>query len=216
MVEGDALGGRKPEMVMFDWDPNKIPADYLQAVGLVAMAAASTEAALQEFIGSLLQIDNIESLALTTHMNAPLRDHIARSLIELNAVSADVVDDVDDLLDAIEDAWSRRNAIVHNQLIINQKSGEVVSHRLKARGSLQLELRPISVEEIKEDARVINMVGLDLISFMSLHGLQPRERKVPLREPLNRSKKARAERRAEAAAKRIPPGASKCHGGEEG
>jgi hypothetical protein len=88
-----------------------------------------------------------------------------------------------------------RNVIVHNALIRHPETGEVLSHRLKARGSLQLELRPVSVEEIEQDASLIYEVGMALMSFMMDYGLGPRFRKHPPREPLDRSKKARAKRR---------------------
>jgi len=206
MSNGDTPKEEKRELIVYDFDPNNIPPEYLQAVGLVAMTSASTESATAEFIGALIGADNIETLALTTHMNAPLKDHVARSLIELNAVSAEILDQVDDLLDNIDDATARRNVIIHNQLIMHPKTGEVLSHRLKARGSLQLELRPISVEEIKEDARLIYEAALALINFMGIFRIEPRERRAPLREPLNRSKKARAERRDLGGRKAAPAG----------
>jgi hypothetical protein len=124
--------------VIYDFDPNNIPPDYLQAVGLVAMCSADAESSMQDFISCLINIDSVEGLALTTHMPQPLKDHVARALIELNAVSIEILDQVDDLLDAVEEAMARRNVIVHNQLIRHPDTGQVLSHRLKARGSLQL------------------------------------------------------------------------------
>lgn len=183
------------EPVIYDFDPRNLPPEYLQAVGLVAMASAQTESVMQDFIGVLLGIDNIETLALTTHMAAPLKDHIARALIELNGSTYAAVDDVDDLLDAIDQTLGKRNAIVHNSLIMHPHTGEILSHRLKARGALQLELRPISVKEIKEDAALIYEAGETLMKFMILHGLAPASRTKVIREPLDRSKKARAKRR---------------------
>jgi hypothetical protein len=190
------------ELTIYDFDPNNVPPEYLQAVGLVAMASASTESAMSDVIGGLCGLDNIEALALSTHMSVPLKDHVARALIELNAGSIEILDQVDDLLDDVTDAMDRRNAIIHNELITDPKTGQILSHRLKARGSVQLELRPISVEEIKEDARLIYEAGLNLIAFMGMLGIHPRERKIPLREPVKRSQKARAERRDLARRKR--------------
>jgi hypothetical protein len=184
------------EMVIYDFDPNNLPPEYLRAVGLVAMASAQTESVVGDFIGCLLGIDNIETLALTTHMAGPLKDHVARALIEMKTNSSNVVDDVDDLLDAIDEAMKRRNVVVHNPLIIHPKTKEVLSHRLKARGSLRLELRPISVKEIEEDARLIHEVGMALVGFMMDRGLEPITRTKPLMEYLDRGKKAREVRRA--------------------
>jgi hypothetical protein len=195
MTNSNTPNGGGGPAVIYDFDPNNLPPDYLQAIGLVAMAAAQTESLIGDFIGTLLGIDGIETLALTTHMNGPLKDHVVRALAELNAVSIEIIDQIDDLMDAIGDAMSRRNIIVHNPLIIHPDTGEILSHRLKARGSLQLELRPISVEEIKQDAGLIYEVGMDLVAFMMFYNLAPKNRPLPPRMPFDRSKKARAKRR---------------------
>jgi len=180
--------------VVFDFDPNNLPPEYLRAVGLVAMASAQTESIMQDLIGGLLGIDNIESLALAAHMPAPLKDHVARALIEMNATASVYVDLLDELLDAVNEALAKRNVIVHNPLLRHPETGEIFSHRLKARGSLQLELRPIKVEEMEQDAALIYEAGLALIQFMGAFGVASSIRTRPLWEPLDRSKKARAKR----------------------
>lgn len=113
--------------VVFDFDPRKLPPEYLQAVGLVAMASAQTETIVGDLIGALGGCDDIETLALVAHMAGPLKDHVARALIELNAVTAAVVDDVDDLLDDIGAALAKRNTLVHSPLIRNPDTGEILS-----------------------------------------------------------------------------------------
>lgn len=197
---GGDHGEPKPQII-YDFDPFHLPPEYLQAIGLVVAASAQTEAIMRDLIGSLLNIDNIEAIALCTHMAAPLKDHVARTLIELNAPGASEVDEVDDLLDAVNDALAARNTIVHNSFLIHPDNGQVMSWREKARGSLQTELVPVSAKEIEQDAALINKVGLDIVTFMMMNGLAPRFRKAPLREPLGRKKKARAERRERFGAK---------------
>ena len=184
------------ELVVYDFDPRNLSPEYLQAIGLVVAASAQTESVMQNFIGVLLGIDDMDTLAVTTYMGAPLKDQVARTLTELKAPHVEAVDEIDDLLDAIKDAWEKRNVIVHNALVIHPETREILSHRLKARGSLQLELKPIAVEEIQAAATQIYEVGMDLMRFMMASGLGPNFRTQPLREPLNRGKKARAERRA--------------------
>lgn len=196
MPDPDSTAADPPKpMLIYDYNPYSLPADYLQAIGLVVAASAQTESILQDFIGVLLGIDNIETLALTTHMAAPLKDHVIRALIELNASKASIVDEVDDLLDRVGDAMAKRNTIVHNSFAIHPDTGAIESHRLKARGSLQLDLVPVTVEELQEHAALIYEAGLDLIAFMTKCGLAPNNRTRPIHEPLNRGKKARAERR---------------------
>lgn len=160
----------------------------------MALCAAQTESIMQSFIGALLQIDNIEAIALTAHMSAPLKDHVARALIELNGVSVGVVDTVDELLDAISTAAEKRNVVIHNSIVRHPETGELFSYRESARGSLQVSLKPVRVEEIEQDATAIYEAGMDLARFMIVHGLTPTDRTRPVRAPLNRRKKARQER----------------------
>ncbi len=128
-------------------------------------------------------------------MSIPLKDEIIRTLAELDAPNILELDKIDDLMDAVRDALNKRNVIVHNAFVIHPDTGEVLSHRLKARGSLQLELKPITTQQIREDAALIYEVGMDVMRFMISRGLSPTYRTTPLREPVNRSKKARAKRR---------------------
>lgn len=183
------------EFPVYDFDPFNLPPEYLRAVGLVAMASAQTESTVSDLIGGLLGADLAETPALTTHMAMPLKDHAVRALAELNAPTAEIVDEIDELMNAINGAMTRRNAIIHNALVVHPDTGEVLSHRLKARGSLQLVLVPISAKEIEEDARLINKAGLDLVDLLARYNLWPKSRAAPLREPLDRTKAARAKRR---------------------
>jgi len=180
--------------VIYDFDPNNMPPDLLQAIGLMAMCAAQTESVVQNFIGGVLGIDSLETLALTAHMAAPLKDQAARALIELNGLSPGTVDVVDELLDAIKEAAGKRNVVVHNSLAMNPETGEVFSYRQSARGSLQVSLQPVSVEEIKKDAAALYDAGIHLLQFMLAYDLMPLNRTRSRLPPMDRGKKARASR----------------------
>lgn len=181
-------------MIIYDFDPNNMPPDLLQAIGLMAMCSAQTEGVMQNFIGAVLQIDNLEAIALTAHMSAPLKDQVARALIELNGLSEGTVDTVDELLDAISEAAAKRNVVVHNSLARHPETGEVFSYRQVARGSLQVSLQAVSVDEIKKDAAAIYDAGVELLRFMIAYDLVPIDRSRSRLAPMNRRKKARAER----------------------
>lgn len=188
-----------PTITIYDFDPHNLPHEYLQAIGLLVAASSQTESCLQDLIGVLLGIDNIEVIALTSRMTMPLKDHVIRALIELNAGYANIIDDLDDLLDQINAAFAKRNTLVHNAFAIHPKTGEILSTRIKVEGSLQAELKPVSIKEIQEDAATIYELGLNIIRFMQRCGLEPIDRTRPLHLPLNRKKRARAERRDVAA-----------------
>jgi hypothetical protein len=189
------VGMTKNPEIIYDFDPHNLPPELLRAIGLVVAASAQTESIVQQFIGCLLGIDQAETIALTAHIPHPLKDHIARALIELNAANAAVVDDVDDLLDAIKAAFEKRNVVVHNSLARNPETGEVLSLRESAHGSLQVSLTPIRFEEVEKDAALIYKVGIDLMGFMMDRGLEPAPRTRPIRAPLNRKQKMRLARR---------------------
>jgi hypothetical protein len=150
---------------------------------------------LQDFIGALLKIGNFQTVAVGAHMSFPLKETIMRTLAELDAPYVNEVDAVDDLLDAVKVALDKRNVIVHNSLAMHPTNGEVYSYRERARGSLQVELKVIAVEEIEKDAAAIYEVGMDIMRFMMSRGLEPRQRAGPLRVPINRKKAARDARR---------------------
>lgn len=187
-------------LVVYDFNPYNLPPEYLQAVGLVVTASSQTESVMQYFIGALLGIDNVDTIAVAAHMSAPLKDQVIRTLIELKTQVSDNVDDVDDLLDAVKDALDKRNVIVHNALAVHPDTGAVYSSRIKARGSLQADLEPVSVEEIHQAALLIYDAGMNIANFMIHHGLDTRTRTKPLMVPLNRRKKARERRREDRSA----------------
>lgn len=168
----------------------------LQAIGLMTAAAAQTEHILGQFIGGMLRIDDVDTEALTAHMAIPLKDQIIRTLAALKTRYVYEIDKVDDLLDAAHAAFSKRNTVVHNALCIDPNNGNILSLRAKARGSLQVSLQVVTVDEIKQDAAAIYKVGIDILEFMISRDLLPRHRTTPLTQTVNRGKKARAERAA--------------------
>ena len=184
-------------MTIYDFDPNNLPPEYLAAIGLVVASASQTDHVMRDFVGSYLGIDLAESLAVGAHMSTPMRDNIIRALIELNAPRASDVDDLDDILDLVREATSRRNAVAHNAFARHPDTGQVFSLRERARGSLQVDFKPIEVAELKEVAAEMYAAGMALMEYMMARGIGPRGRKKPIREPLNRGRKARQARRDE-------------------
>ena len=186
---------KHPE-VIYDFDPHNLPPEMLRAIGLIVMASAQTESIVGHFISSMLGADAAESIALTAHMSNPLKEQVARALIELLAADAETVDAVDDLLDNIQAAYEKRNTIVHNRAVRHPDTNEIFSLRESARGSTRMKLTPITVQEIEEAAASLYEAGIALERFIARTNL-PREvtLKRPLRAPLNRKKSARVKRR---------------------
>ena len=187
-------GTSASEPIIYDFDPRNLPPELLQAIGLVATAAAQTEATLQDLIGGLLGLDNVQTLALTAQLSGMMKDHIGRALSELGAPTVAEVDALDNLLDRVNSAMEKRNTLLHNQLYRHPETGEVSSMRTSARGSLQMKLTPLVIADVERDAAEIYDAGIAVMEFMMQRGIVPRIRNAPMREPINRSRKARAER----------------------
>ncbi|MCM2343490.1 MAG: hypothetical protein NDJ24_02925 [Alphaproteobacteria bacterium] len=182
------------QFVVYDFDPHNLPPEYLRAIGLVVASSAQTEHVLQDFIGALLGIDNIQTVALTSQMSFPLKNDIIGALAELDAPNINELDKIDDLLEAASKAMDKRNIVAHNNFMRNPDTGQVYSHRLRAKGSIKLDLKPISVVEIQQIAEEIYKAGMDIMSFMISRKLESRVRTAPMRETINRGKRAREER----------------------
>ena len=184
----------KSPKIIYDFNPNNLPPEYLQAIGLITAVSAQTESILQEFIGALLKIDNIQNTALTTHMTIPLMINIIKTLAEIEARSVKEIDKIDELIETAGDAIGKRNTIVHNALIRNTETGEVLVRRLSARGSIKQELRTITVMEIEQDAAAIYNAGEAIIDFMTTKGLEPIMRTKPFNTAVKRGIKERSKR----------------------
>jgi hypothetical protein len=182
-------------VIVYDFNPNNIPDEYLQAIGLVIASSSQTEEIMGHFLGALLTVDEVETVALHTHMSMPMKTDIIKAILELNAPSASAVDDVDDLLDRICAAVERRNEVAHNKFAIHPQTGEIFSLRIKARGSLQSELKPVTADDLRSVASEIYHAGLALQDYMTQNGLSPRSRERPLRQQFKRKKSARNARR---------------------
>ena len=186
----------RSSFVVYDYEPGNLPPEFLQALGMVTAAGAHTESIVQRFIGGLLAVDEIEFHAVTTEMSAQLMDKVARSLIALNAPSAEIIDRVDDLLDAVNRATERRNILVHSSYCRHPETGAVYRVKFKARGKLEAKPELVDIPDIRRQGAEIYRAGLDLMQFICDHELHPRNRVRPLYEEIDRKPKARKERQA--------------------
>lgn len=179
---------------VYDYDPRNVPQGILLAIGLVTTCTAQTESMVENGIGGCLGIEVDFSAALTTHMNAPLRDHILRACAELRIDDLDDLDELDRLLDNVNKAFEKRNKYVHNPYCMKSETGQCFISTMTARGSLDAELVPITAEEIKADAVFIYEAGINLMGFLGPRGLMPSFPKAR-RERMHKTRAARKKRR---------------------
>jgi hypothetical protein len=159
--------------IIFDFDPFKLPPEYLRAIGLVSVAWAQTEEAHEQLIGAILGLNVLYAAAVTTHMTGPLRDHVLRSAAEIRIDDLDVLDELDVLLDRFKEAVEKRNPIAHQSWCTHPATGQVYRLYQTARGSIDTGLVAVSVKELLEDAVFIHQIAMDIVSFQTNHGFAP-------------------------------------------
>lgn len=162
-----------PDHKIYEFNPLKLPPEYLQSIGLVSAASAHTEAVVNMAIGGCLCIDVEYNAAVTTHMSAPMRDNVLRAAAEIRIDSVDALDMLDEILDGVNEGFRKRNAYVHHSWCSDPETGQVFTVKQEARGSVDSELIPVTVDKIKEDAAFIYEAGISLMRFITLHKLFP-------------------------------------------
>lgn len=167
------------DYVDFDFDPRNLPADYLQAIGLVTACSAQTESNVEFLIACLCGLDMVRGAAVTTHMNAPLRDGVARTLAQLSSLPEEAQNDLDDLLDNVNKAFTRRNAYVHNAWAYDKASDRVFHVRTQAKGDFAMDPIFVPLEVLKEDAIKIYVAGIALMNFIFKWDLDMKEPIIP-------------------------------------
>jgi hypothetical protein len=180
--------------LIYDYSPYSLSPKILKAIGLLIACSAQTEDIFEQAIAGALGLDFEYGMAVTTHMPMPLRLSVLRSAAEIRIDDLDALDELDDLLEEIEQAFGKRNAIAHHQWCSDPKTGATFTVKETARVSVQADLLPMSVDQIESDALFIYNAGLRLFQFLKTRGLQP---PVPpsARPRGHKSKAARKERR---------------------
>jgi hypothetical protein len=179
---------------VYDFDPRNLPQDLLAAIGLMTASAAQTEDCIESAIAGCLGVDVEYGKAVTTHMAAPLRDSVLRSVAEIHINDLDALDELDVLLDTVNEAYAKRNAVVHHAWCRDPDTGAIFTHKETSRARFESELIPMSVDQVKSDALFIYDAGMALYTFLIIRKL------IPPHPPSNRfrghkSKTARKKRR---------------------
>lgn len=148
-----------------------LPQEILAAVGLVASCSAHAEYVIEEGIGGCAGLDIEYTAAFATHMAAPMRDQVFRALAEIRMENLDDLDKLDELLDEVKASMTVRNTYVHNSMCRDKDSGEILITTTTARGSVAVDLFPVTVDQIKRDASRIYRAGIALYMFLGERGL---------------------------------------------
>ena len=151
------------------------------------------------FVGDPVQpgclgVDAEYGAAVTTHMSAPLRFSVLKSVAEIRIDDLDILDELDEQLVELETAFNKRNDLVHNQWARNPDTGDVFTVKEKARTRYEMDLIPMSIDGVKSDALFIYQTGMNFMTFLMTNGLLP---PVPSGHPRShKSKAVRKKRRS--------------------
>jgi hypothetical protein len=178
----------------YDFDPRNLPQGLLEAIGIMTTSAAQTEGCVEDAIAGFLGVDFEYGKAVTTHMAMPLRFSVLKSTAEIRIDDVDALDALDDLIDQLEEAFDKRNAIVHHTWCRDPDTDEVFTVKETARTRVEVDLIPMSVDQVKSDALFVYQVGMDLYSFLKAHKMLPPLPTMP-RPRGHKSKAARKKRR---------------------
>jgi len=161
------------DVPIYDFDPFNLPPKLLQAIGLVVQAAAQTENLLTWGIGGCLGLDPEYTIAVTAHMSVPLKVSVLLAAAEIKIDDLDALDELDDIVDAAEKAIGSRNDAAHDNFCVHPETGQAHRVKQRARRRVEAELKPVVIDDIIKDARVIHDAGLELMSFLMKHSLVP-------------------------------------------
>jgi hypothetical protein len=174
----------------YDYNPYNLPQDLLAATGLAIACASQTEDIVSMAVAGCAGVNSAYGGAIITHMTMPLRLSILRSTAEIRLDDLDALDELDDIIELIEDAFEKRNAIAHHLWARDPETNAIYLQKAKARISYQIDLLPITVDQVKADAALIYEVGMRLMAFLRLHKLLP-----PIPDRLDRAHKLKAARK---------------------
>ena len=143
----------------YDFDPRNLPPELLNAIGLAVAALAQTEEVIEMAISGCLGLDAEIGAAVTTHMSAPLRFSVLKSVAGIKIDDLDVLDELDKQITELEIAFRKRNDIIHNQWARDPDTNDLFNLKERARTRYEMNLLPVTIDGIKSEALFIYDVG---------------------------------------------------------
>lgn len=158
--------------IIYDYDPNNLPDDYLRAIGRAIASASQTEHILNTAVGGILGIQSHLTIVAATHMSIPLKMSILKSAAEFR-LEVDDLDELDQILEKVQVAMGSRNKYAHDSWCQHPTTGQVYRQKENARVRLEMDLIQVSIDQIEHEAAVIYDTGLLLLAFLDTRGLLP-------------------------------------------
>jgi hypothetical protein len=106
----------------------------------------------------------------------------------------DALDVLDVLLDRLDEAFKKRNAVVHHKWGRDTETGSVFMVKETARQRVEIEAIPMFADQVRSDALFVYDAGMALFLFLKAHDLLPPFPTAP-RPRGHKSKEERKKRR---------------------
>lgn len=175
----------------YDFDPRKIDSSIREALGLLIACSAQTELFLGEAITGCLGLDEELGYATTIHMSVPMRLSALLSCAEVRFSDHERLDQLDGIVGRLRAAFDKRNQFAHQAWARDPATGEHFLFKQNAKKRVEVELLPITAEELTVAATTIYDVGIELWVFLEQNHLLPLS--VPDDRVPNRVRKAARE-----------------------
>jgi hypothetical protein len=156
----------------YNFDPRAIPADRLAASGEVAVASAHTESVVAVAIRGCAGADVATAKAATAARSMRRLEEVLRSL-DLRLFGGENRERLGELLNQIGEGFERGATYIHNSVCLDSETGEYLIAKRSMCGALSGELVPVTVAEVREEAKVIYQAGIALLAFLMQKKLLP-------------------------------------------
>lgn len=154
-----------PDFEIFEFDPRKLPADILQAVGLVIAASEQADETINLCIESLLGISASLRHAVTAQLGQPNRIAILRSVAK-EKVAPPLLQNLEAAIRLVEKSTELRNKVAHRAMFIDRETGGVFAWKVTARRGVKSEVEPVSSAAIRTTADTILAAGDALMEVL--------------------------------------------------
>ena len=133
-----------------------IPNEHLNGIGLVALSWAYLEGGVERIIWRLADLDDNDGIAVTTHLNMPMRLDMANSLIHLHISDPEFIKKFKKLAKHIKKTLSPlRNEIVHSRVLYLEQVKLAMRATYKSRGKVSKNMKPIEISEYGDASKDI-------------------------------------------------------------
>ena len=156
-----------------DFTPERLPPEYLKAIGELVVAHSFLDMQIQAAIHGLARMDTEYGTAVTTHMTGPNRLSALESVAEITLDDMNKLLQLEDLITEARDSSSQRAGYVHAYWCRDADTNEVYAVREAARTGLEIKISKPRAADIVRAARTTSKLGLRVWEFVFELGVLP-------------------------------------------